>query len=172
MPRSEETQRPESIDTGCLMGLATVFVFAYLAFPLGGLFLALLVPGALLVVVVARLHGLTGWRRTLSIIYGSLVNYGVLAVFSWGILKVAIYTGLASLGLALLCIESHKGKELSAVQAGLSISVGAAASLPLSLLMAEPRWDLGLLSPGLAGLVLIWTQYLLHSRYLVGQNRA
>lgn len=154
-----------------LMGAASVSVFAYL-FPVVGFVVLLVVPGALVAASLAYLHQLAGWRRVAVVIYGSIANYCLLPACTFGLTKTSIYAGLASLGLAALCIGLQRGRQLSAAHAGASFMVGAASSLPLSLIMAQPNFYLGLLTVGLVRLVLIWPQYFLHSRYLVARASA
>lgn len=146
-------------------------VFAYLFGPIG--FLAVLViPGALTAASLAYLHRLTRWRRLTAVVYGVIANYCFLPLISGGLTTITIYAGLASLGLAALCIESRRDGELSVSHVGASFMVGAASSLPFSLFIALSGADFNLLTLGVLGLVLIWPQYFLHSRYLVAQTPA
>ena len=167
-----ETQQDEfKPEPQLLMGAASVSVFAYL-FPVVGFVVVLVMPGALVAASLAYLHRLAGWRRVAVVICGSIANYCLFPASTCGLTITSIYAGLASLGLAALCVGLRRGCQLSAAHAGASFMVGAASSLPLSLIMAQPDFYLGLLTVGLVGPVLIWAQYFLHSRYLVARTSA
>jgi hypothetical protein len=153
------------------MGAASVSVFAYVFAPFGFLVI-LFIPGALVAASLAYLHRLSRWRRLAVVVYGSIANYGLFLACIGGLTTISIYVGLASLGLAALCNDSRRGSELTAARAGAAFLVGAASSLPLPLFMARSGSDFNLLMFGVLGLVLIWPQYFLHSRYLVAQTVA
>jgi hypothetical protein len=166
----EAQQQEFSPEPQLLMGAAAVSVFAYLFAPVGFL-VVLILPGALVATSLAYLHGLTRWRRLAVVVYGATANCCLFPLCAGGLATISIYAGLASLGLAALCIESRLGSELSASHAGAAVLVGAASSLPLSLMLTLSGADFGLFTLGVVGQILVWPQYFLHSRYLVAQTR-
>jgi hypothetical protein len=149
------------------MGAASLSVFAYLLGPIG-LLVVLVLPGTLVAVALGYLHGHSLVRRLAVVVYSSIANFCFFPFFAWGPVKLVIYAGVASLGLAALCIESHRGRELSAAHAGASFLVGVASSLPI--LLSRLDSELNLLFLGVLGLFLVWPQYFLHSRYLVAET--
>jgi hypothetical protein len=129
----QEEFRPEP---QLLMGAASVSVFAYL-FGRIGFLVVLAMPGALTAASLAYLHRLTRWRRLTAVVYGVIANYCFFPLINGGLTTISIYAGLASLGLAALCIGSLRGGELSASHVGASFMVGAASSLPTLYLLRD-----------------------------------
>jgi hypothetical protein len=137
--------------------------------PILGTVLAFFLPGTLMAASVVANYRLSAPRAVLVCVYGGAVNFGLFFACNGPftrLSRVGLYSGFASLGLALLCAGLFRPRPNAIGRLAIAFAVGAITSVPLWGFLTSTSRPLGNWSLAVAGLIWMWGQHLLHSRFL------